>query len=229
MHKAQHKSTSRLAAVLAGSLLCALLAAAAQPARSQQAGQSFGAASAAPAQYARIGVVPLRDEGNVHDGAVQLTEMLAGRLGARFEQVEFVPVDPAAAGLGDGPLLLDEAVQLGAHYEVDALLDGVFLGVEIVGGTWPNVGSDLPMARGMLRWRLVDCATGLLALDGQVAPKKAKFYPKSVRTEEDLIGRVMQDMVAQVGDDLEAGGMLAGTEPPAPPESGGDAVSGQED
>jgi len=218
MDKAQHKSTSRLAAVLAGGLLCALLAVALQPARAQDAAQP--AAGAASEQYARIGVAPLRDEGNVHDGAALLTEMLAGRLGARFDHVEFVPVDPAEAGLGDGPLLLDEARQLGAHYQVEALLDGVFLGVEIVGGTWPNVGSDLPMARGMMRWRLVDCGTGLLALDGKVAPKKAKFYPKAVRTEEDLVSRVMQDMVAQVGDDLEAAGLLAGTEPSTPPEAG---------
>jgi hypothetical protein len=218
MDEAQHKSTSRLAAVLAGSLLCALLATALQPARAQDAAQP-AAADATLAQYARVGVVPLRDEGNVHDGAALLTAMLAGRLGARFDQVEFVAVDPAEAGLGNEPLLLNEAKQLGAHYQVEALLDGVFLGVEIVGGTWPNIGSDLPMARGMLRWRLVDCRTGLLALDGKVAPKKAKFYPKAVRTEEDLVSRVMQDMVAQVGDDLEAAGLLAGTEPPMPPET----------
>jgi hypothetical protein len=218
MHKAQHNCTSRLVAVLAGSLLIALLCAAAAAAD----------ADAAAAQYARVGVVPLRDEGNVHDGAVQLTEMLAGRLGGRFDQVEFVLVDPAELDLGDEPLLLAEAVELGAHFEVDALLDGVFLGVEIIGGTWPNLGSDLPMARGMMRWRLVDCASGLLAQDGKVAPKKAKFYPKAVRTEEDLVNRVMQDMVAKVGDDLEAGGMLAGTEPPAPPDSGGNTLDGQE-
>jgi hypothetical protein len=182
----------------------------------------------AAAQFARVGVVPLRDDGNIRDGAQQLTEMLAGRLDGRFEEVEFIIVDPAVIGLKCGPVLLEEAVELGSEYEVEALLDGVFCGVEIVGGTWPNLGSDLPLARGVMRWRLVECAEGMLVIDGEIAPRKPQFYPKRIRTEEELINRVMQDLVAKVGDDLEAGGILAGTEQPAEEANGGGESSQEE-
>jgi len=211
MREVQHNSASRLAPVLVCGLISALAVALSA---ARQAAAQEPPADAVPVQYARVGVVPLRDEGNIRDGADKLSEMLAGRLSGRFDEVEFVLIKRDEDGDNE-PLLLDEAVKLGKEQGVDALLDGVFQGIEIVGGTWPNQGSDLPMARGMMRWRLVDCSTGLLALDGKVAPRKPKCYPMRIRTEEELISSVMQDMVAEVGTGLEEAGILAGTEPPA--------------
>lgn len=170
-----------------------------------------GADTAPP--LTRVGIVPLRDDGNVRDGAERLTSMLAARLGAQFESTEFFIVEldddddqPA------GPLLLKEAVDLGRETGADALLDGVFGGVEIVGGTWPNKGGDHPQARGFLRWRLVDGATGLLITDGRVDPEKPKVYSQRIRTLKRLQTRVLQDLADAVVEELENCERLPGAE-----------------
>ncbi|MBN2081751.1 hypothetical protein JW859_06015 [bacterium] len=162
----------------------------------------------------RIGVVPLHDAGNLRDGAEQMTEILLGRLAARFADVEFLAIDPAEAGLEDKPLLLADAVTLGEACDVEALIDGTFDGIEIVGGTWPNQGADTPQARGFLRWRLVDCQDGLLLADGRIRPAKPEFYSRHIRTEEALVRRVMQSLADQVGAEIEDLELLAGTEAP---------------
>lgn len=163
-----------------------------------------GVADSAPApELKRIAVVPLRDEGNVRDGAARLTSMLQAKLAARFEGVEFFIVEPAADGLPPGPLLLEEAIELCRESGADALLDGVFGGVEIVGGSWPNNGGDHPQAKGFLRWRLVDGTDGLLIQDGVIDPDKHKVYPQRIRSTKELQSRVMQDLAAQVVTALE--------------------------
>jgi hypothetical protein len=167
-----------------------------------------------PVQYAHIGIVPLRDEGNVRDGAEELSAMLAGRLDAYFPEAEFILLDPGEEGFPPGPVLLDEAVEYGTEFGVDALIDGVFGGVEIAGGTWPNAGSDVPMARGELRWRLVECGEGLLVADDHVLPEKHKIYSKRITDTDELVERVMQDLVAAVAALLEERGLVAGTELP---------------
>jgi|GEM_PF-6064279 len=171
----------------------------------------------------RIGVVPLRDEGNLRDGAKQMTEILLGRLAGRFSEVEFIAIDPAEAELDDKPLLLDEAVRLGEEFDVEALVDGTFDGIEIVGGTWPNQGADTPQARGFMRWRLVDCQDGLLIADGRIKPAKPEFYSRQIRTEETLVRRVMQSLADQIGTELEELERLAGTQKPKETPAGDDA------
>jgi hypothetical protein len=162
-----------------------------------------------------IGVVPLRDEAEQPRLAARLSEMLAARLGARFEDVDFVAVDPAllGSGLSDGPLLLDEAVELGRLAGVDALLDGVFGGVQISGGSWPTRAASAPEARGKLRWRLVECAEGLLLADARIEGDKYKAYSQRIRTEDELQRRVLQDLVLEVGDELERAGVFSKAAP----------------
>lgn len=193
----------------------ALVLTALSPAVAQPEAVDSGTAVAPAVQYARIGIVPLRDESDIRNGAADLASMLAGRLGERFKSAEFIEVDPGIIGLEHGPVLLEEAVELGAEYGCDALLDGVFGGVEIVGGTWPNTASDTPQARGELTWRLVECSAGRLVVDGTVKPLKPKVYSARIRSSEQLIRRVMQEMVAVVGDELEEGGWPAGTSLPS--------------
>ena len=164
--------------------------------------------------YTSVGVIPLHDASNIHEGAMLLTEMLAARLDERFEDAEFILLDAEAVEPARWPLLPDEAVELGDELGVDALLDGVFGGVEIVGGTWPNLGSDVPQARGDLRWRLIDCETGRLVLARASGGRKPKIYSPRIRTTEHLIRQVMQDLVCAVGDELEEAVVLAGTQEP---------------
>lgn len=151
----------------------------------------------------RIGIVPLRDEGNVRNGAERLTAMLRARLEARFEQAEFFVVELDEAEQPSGPLLLKEAVELCRETGADGLIDGVFGGVEIVGGTWPNKGGDHPQARGFLRWRLVDGATGLLITDGSIEPEKPTVYSPRIRSTQKLQTRVLQDLADEVVAALE--------------------------
>lgn len=160
--------------------------------------------------FTRIGVLPLTDKGAVRDGAVQLTAMLKDRLGARFEGVVFIAIDLPAARLEGEPALIENAAKLGQQFDVQALLDGVFGGVDISGGCWPNHGSDMPEARGVLRWRLIECASGQLAAEGDIAPRKPQVYSQRIRTEAALVRSVMQGLVEEVGDALEGAGLLAG-------------------
>jgi hypothetical protein len=168
----------------------------------------------ATGQFTRVGLVPLKDEGQLRGGATDLLSIWQAQLTKEFPEVEFVLADPAALDLPAGPLLLDEAVELGAHYEVQALLTGVFGGVEITGGTWPNAGASFPTAKGVLSWRLVDCTSGLLAADGVVDFDKPKAYSPRVKDTAELTRRVLQDLAREAVAALEASGWLAGTEPP---------------
>jgi hypothetical protein len=163
------------------------------------------------AQYVSVVVIPLHEAGNVHEGASALTEMLVARLGARFEDVEFLLADAEEIEPAEWPVLPAEAINIGNDLGVDALLDGAFGGVEIVGGTWPNKGSDVPQARGRLNWRLLDCATGQLVLAGVAGAKRPQVYSPRIRSSEELARRVMQDLVTDVGDALEEAVVLAGT------------------
>jgi hypothetical protein len=153
--------------------------------------------------YTRIGVVLFLDDSRIRHGGEKFTEILLGRLGARIKGVEFVMADPHEIGIKAGPLQPDEARELGAKLGVQALLDGIFSGVDIVGGTFPSLGNDLPQATGRARWRLLDAGTGVLALDGLVDPERPKIYPKRVRNTDDLVRRVMLDMAEEICAALE--------------------------
>lgn len=173
------------------------------------------AARARP-QLARIGLVPLADESKIRGGGEELDSILLARLEDHFEDVEFVAVDPGVIGIKNGaPLLLEDAAELGVHYGVDALLTGTFIGVDIVGGTWPNHGADFPSAQGWLRWRLVGCAQGLLLADGTVDFGKPRIYSQRVKDTAQLRRRVMQDLADEALEQLEGIGELAGTARPA--------------
>jgi hypothetical protein len=164
--------------------------------------------SAPPLQ--RIGIVPLRDEGNVRNGAERLSSMLQARLEAKFEEAEFFVVELDEKDQPSGPLLLKEAVELCSETGADGLIDGVFGGVEIVGGTWPNKGGDHPQARGFLRWRLVDGSDGMLIMDGRIEPEKPKVYSPRIRSTRQLQTRVLQDLADEVVAALEGCPRLPG-------------------
>jgi hypothetical protein len=169
-----------------------------------------GADTAPP--LTRVGIVPLRDDGNVRNGAQRLTSMLAARLAARFEETEFFVIELDDTDPPEGPLLLAEAVELCRETGADALVDGVFGGIEVVGGTWPNKGGDHPQARGFLRWRLVDGVSGLLITDGVIDPDKPQVYSQRVRTLKQLQTRVLQDLADAVVEELEGCERLPGGE-----------------
>lgn len=183
----------------------------------------------AHAAILKVGIVPLRDDAEQPKLAVKLAAMLKARLGARFKKVSFEIVDPAklGSGLTDGPLLLDEAVKLGRKAGVDALLDGVFGGVQIAGGSWPSMTASFPEARGKLRWRLVECGEGLLLADGDIRPEHYKAYSQRIRSEGELQRRVLQDLVMAVGDEIEKSKVFspgADGQPPAEPVDEGNDV-----
>lgn len=208
MLRSELRRPAPLCALLLGALLCSAAA--------PDTGAGNQAESASPAaqtkQVSRIGVVLLRDESGKPEQARRLTEMLASRLGDRFEGSEFVVLDPtdkdaAKNGSRRSPLLLDEAVALGQREGVQAVLDGTYGGVEISGGVWPSQTADFPQARGFLRWRVVDCQEGLIVADGEIKPKDFSTYPQRIRTEKELVQRVLGDLCTLVGDALEEAGM----------------------
>ncbi len=168
-------------------------------------------AAASSGQFTRVGLAPLRDDGGLRDGAADLLTIWQAQLEKELPEVEFVLVDPAALDLPAGPLLLDEAVKLGAHFEVEALLTGVFGGVEITGGTWPNAGSSYPTAKGAMSWRLVECQTGLVVADGIADFDKPKAYSARTKDTAQLARRVLQDLARAATQQLVASGALAGT------------------
>lgn len=149
-----------------------------------------------------VGIIGFEDEGNVRDGASLLTKAVEVRLKSRFEEVEFIPVSEEILDGIPRPLLLDEAVELGAKVGVQAILDGTFEGIEIAGGTWPNLGSDRPQAKGKARWRLVGCEKGIVLVDGVYSPDKPVIYSGSIRTEKQLIRRVTQDIAGSIAEKL---------------------------
>ena len=169
-------------------------------------------ATATGGQFTRVGLAPLRDDGKLRDGAAELLAIWQAQLEQEFPEVEFVPVDPEALDLPDGPLLLDEAIDLGAHYGVQALLTGVFGGVEVVGGTWPNAGSSFPSAKGAMSWRLVESRKGLLVADGSVDFRRPKAYSSRTKDSAQLARRVMQDLAREATAQLGGTGALAGTQ-----------------
>jgi hypothetical protein len=165
-------------------------------------------------QYSCVGILPVQNDSKLRGAAEQLTSRLATVLGERFEEVEFIIIEPDEQQEDNEPVLLKKAVKFGQQYEVEALLTGVFDGVEIVGGTWPNRGGDYPQARGFHHWRLVECSQGLLVADGAIKPDKPKIYPQRIRSSEELIKRVLQDIAVAQADDLEETALLLGTKPP---------------
>lgn len=185
---------------------------AAQPAWAED--EAAAPPTGAVAQFTRVGIVPLKDEGNLRGGAEDLLSIWQAQLEKRFDEVEFVLADPTELGLPAGPLLLEEAVKVGEYYKVEALLTGTFGGVEITGGNWPNAGSSYPSAKGAMSWRLVECGTGLLITDGVVDFGSPKSYSPRVKDSTELARRVLQDLAREAVAALAKSGALAGTDPP---------------
>jgi hypothetical protein len=186
------------------------------------------------APYTRIGVVKFFNDSHLRGGAEKFTEILLGRFSVRLAGAEFVLADPSVIGVKYGPLQPDEAVNLGQHYKVQALVDGIFSGIEIVGGTWPSQATGVPEAKGSARWRLLDTQTGTMVLDGTLDPKKPKLYSGRVRDTDELVRFVMRDMAEEIAAALKDAGAAtadahAKADAPdakqrnetAPPESGG--------
>jgi hypothetical protein len=196
------------------SLLCAALwlAGAAGLARADGGTLAEPADTAASTgQFTRVGIAPLKDASKLRGGADDLLSIWQAQLKQAFPEVEFVLVDPSVLDLPAGPLLLEEAVKLGQHYDVHALLTGVFEGVEVTGGTWPNAGASFPSAKGAMSWRLVECETGVLVADGVIEPRKPKAYSPRIKDTAELCRRVLQDLARDATAALKDAGALAGT------------------
>lgn len=211
--------TSRAAAGRKLSLLAALactavLALATPPAAEDQPGADDRLPEI-PAPYTRIGIVTFLDDSRIHDGGAKFTDMLLARLGARITGAEFVLADPAQIGIKAGPLQPDEARELGAKAGVQALVDGIFSDIEIVGGTWPSLANNIPQAKGIARWRLLDAGTGMLLLSGRIDPDEPKIYSRRVRNSDELIRLVMQDMAEEIAAALKAAKAVPVAEPAA--------------
>jgi hypothetical protein len=187
---------------------CALAFTLAAPCAAKNPAPQHSDLPAIPAPYTRIGIVTFLDDSRINNGGKKFTEVLLGRLGARINGVEFVLADPQEIGVKAGPLQPDEACNLGAKLGVQALLDGIFSGVDIVGGTWPSIANNVPQAKGTARWRLLDAGTGMLMLDGRVEPEKPKLYSRRVRSTDDLVRLVMLDMAEEIGQALADGGAV---------------------
>ncbi len=119
-------------------ILLALIALPAHAKDAPPAAKDAPAAVHLDAPYTRIGVVLFYNDSRIRDGGVKFTDILLGRLSVRLAGAEFVLADPAVIGVKYGPLQPDEAANLAQHYKVQALVDGIFSGIEIVGGTWPS-------------------------------------------------------------------------------------------
>ncbi len=187
---------------------CVAMLALAMPCAAKDPGATKSDLPAIPAPYTRIGIVTFLDDSRVHNGGEKFTQVLLGRLGARIEGVEFILADPKEIGIKAGPLQPDEASNLGAKLGVQALLDGIFSDIDIVGGSWPSIANNIPQAKGSARWRLLDAGSGMLMLDGRVDPDRPKLYPKRVRSNDDLIRLVMLDMAEEIAVALQEAGAV---------------------
>jgi hypothetical protein len=167
--------------------------------------------------YTRIGVVLFYNDSHIRDGGAKFTDILLGRLGVRLGGAEFVMADPAVIGVKYGPLQPDEASNLAQHYKVQALVDGIFTGIDIVGGTWPSQATGVPEAKGYARWRLLDAQSGMMVLDGTLDPKKPKLYSTRARDTDELIRFVMRDMAEEIAAALKDAGAAEADAPEGKP------------
>jgi len=142
-------------------------------------------------------------------GGELVTRILAGRLERRFGGVKFVRIEPEEdEDYSEVPILLTEAKRLGDKYQVDALIDGALIGYEVTGGAWPSRAVLYPEARAIIRLRVIRTSDGTVYKYYTHSPKKPKVYSPSIRTERELIGRVVRDAIDELSKEMKQDGVF---------------------
>jgi len=160
-------------------------------------------------RFRSVGILPVQNETRVMHGGEQVMRILLGRLERKFRDVKFVRIDPEEdESYPGGPILLTEAKRLGEKHQVDALIDGTFLGYEVSGGTWPSRATIYPEARAIIRLRVIRTSDGTLFKYYTHKPKKMKTYSPSIRTERELFGRVVRDAIDELAKQMKQDGVF---------------------
>ncbi len=158
--------------------------------------------------FARIGVYEFDNITKRKNAGKEFSRILCDRLAAKFGDVEFVYITPDESGYPEGPVLLKHAQRLGEKYEVQAIIDGTFLGYKVTGGIWPNRATPSPEVIVQLKMRVVETGEGTVFAYYSHLPKKPKVYPSRIRTEKKLWNYAIRDVIDEEAKRMDEDGLF---------------------
>jgi hypothetical protein len=165
--------------------------------------------SKAPNTYFKtVGVYVFDNATRRRNAGEEFSKVLFERFERKFPDVKFVYITPEDSGFPEGPVLLKHAIRLGEKYEVEAIIDGTFLGYVITGGTWPNRATPSPEANTHAKLRVVETETGTIVKAYVETPKRPKVYPSRIRTERELWNQAIRDVIDKWADEMRDDGIF---------------------
>ncbi len=159
-------------------------------------------------RFKNVGLLRFKNDTSVMRASEKTRRIFRDRLQRRFPKVNFKLIDLPKEENLDEPLLLKQAQRIGEKYGVDALIDGDIIGFKITGGGWPSRSVSYPEVLSVMQIRIVETERGTILLKYNHAPKKPKLYPQSIRTEEELFGRVIRDIVDEFSEKMKKEGIF---------------------
>jgi len=154
-------------------------------------------------RFKSVGILPFANETDVMHGAEKFTKVFYERTKRKFPDTEFKLLQLSTAEYSGGPLLLKQAQRIGEKYGVEALIEGYLLGYKITGGVWPSKGMSYPEVMAIAQIRVVETKEGTIVKRYTFSPKKPTIYPPSIRTEDDLFGRVIRDVIDKFHEEMD--------------------------
>ncbi len=158
--------------------------------------------------FARIGVYEFDNITKRRNAGKEFSRILCDRLAAKFSDVEFVYITPEDSGYPEGPVLLKHAQRLGEKYEVQAIIDGTFLGYKVTGGIWPNRATPSPEVIVQLKMRVVETGEGTVFAYYSHIPRKPRVYPSRIRTEKKLWNYAIRDVIDEEAKRMDEDGLF---------------------
>jgi len=159
-------------------------------------------------QFKRVGVYEFDHITKRKDAGAEFSQVLCERLAAKYGDVEFVFITPDDAGYPEGPVLLKHAQRLGEKYEVEAIIDGRFLGYKITGGSWPNRAVTFPEVALQVMVRVVETAEGTVFGDYSQLSKKPRVFSQRIRTEKELWEQAIRAVIDEIAAQMEEDGLF---------------------
>jgi len=158
--------------------------------------------------FKAVGIYLFDNASRRRNAGEDFSSVLFKRFQRKFPDVKFVFITPEESGYPEGPVLLKHAMRLGEKYEVEAILDGTFLGYQITGGTWPNRATPCPEVRTHAKMRVVETASGTIVKVYVETPKRPKIYPSRIRTERELWNQAIRDVIDKWADEMREDGVF---------------------
>lgn len=156
--------------------------------------------------FTKIGVIEFRDETNLIGAGRLFTERVVGRL----DTTKGIKVKKIGISLKDRtPILLGRAVTIGKDNDVEAIIVGKLMSIEIFGGIYPTWTNKIPKAKGKVKYRVVETTKGIpVAFDFTAEITDWRTYPATTRDSEELREWVMIDLAKIILQQLKDKGVI---------------------